>query len=265
MRPAPKRLGTGALRCPGESARQSEWHGCAGVAPVTLAAFPEPAPVEGVLFDFHCTLVDQGDGRAWIDHAWRHAGRTGSPADALGEDEVARLAHWVERIWDGAREIDPHNRRDLDSATHRDVYDRLVRDVPSIDDELAHALYATVIEPWIPYDDAVPVLEALRSRGIRTALVSNVGVDIRVVLDRAGMSGLLDAVVLSYEAGVVKPDATIFSQALEAIGVAPERALMVGDSWRDDAGAAGLGIRTLLLPRTSGPTHGLDMVLRLVG
>lgn len=39
---------------------------------------------------------------------------------------------------------------------------------------------------------------------------------------------------------------------------------MVGDSWRDDAGAAALGIRTLLLPRTTGPVHGLDAVLRLV-
>jgi HAD superfamily hydrolase (TIGR01509 family) len=233
-------------------------------SPVAPAAFPVPSPVEGVLFDFHSTLVDQGDGRAWIDLAWRHAGRSGDPSDALGAEEVARLAHWVERIWEGAREIDPDSRRDLDTATHRDVYDRLVRDVPSLDAELAHALYATVLEPWIPYDDAVPVLEALHARGIRTALVSNIGVDIRVVLERAGMSGLLDAVVLSYEAGVVKPDATIFTQALDAIGVPPERALMVGDSWRDDAGAAALGIRTLLLPRTSGPTHGLDMVLRLV-
>jgi FMN phosphatase YigB (HAD superfamily) len=39
---------------------------------------------------------------------------------------------------------------------------------------------------------------------------------------------------------------------------------MVGDNPHDDAGAALLGIRTLLLPRTSGPRHGLDVVLRLV-
>ncbi len=40
---------------------------------------------------------------------------------------------------------------------------------------------------------------------------------------------------------------------------------MVGDSWQDDAGAAAIGVRTLVLPRTDGPEHGLDLVLRLVG
>jgi FMN phosphatase YigB (HAD superfamily) len=39
---------------------------------------------------------------------------------------------------------------------------------------------------------------------------------------------------------------------------------MVGDSWKDDAGAGALGIRTLILPRTRGRVHGLDAVLRLV-
>jgi hypothetical protein len=40
---------------------------------------------------------------------------------------------------------------------------------------------------------------------------------------------------------------------------------MVGDSAHDDAGAALIGIRTLILPRTSGTRQGLDIVLRLVG
>ena len=40
---------------------------------------------------------------------------------------------------------------------------------------------------------------------------------------------------------------------------------MVGDSVEDDGGAAHVGMRTLILPRTAGPTHGLEQVLRLVG
>ena len=122
-----------------------------------------------------------------------------------------------------------------------------------------------MLEYWIPYSDAVPTLSGLRDRGVRTALVSNVGVDIRPVLDRTGLTGLLDSIVLSYEAGAVKPAEGIFQAALNALSVEPERALMVGDSWLDDAGAAALGIRTLLLPRTRGERHGLGLVLRLVG
>jgi HAD superfamily hydrolase (TIGR01509 family) len=64
--------------------------------------------------------------------------------------------------------------------------------------------------------------------------------------------------------GSVKPDEPIFRAALEALGVDAADTLMVGDSGKDDAGAAHLGIRTLLLPRTTGPVHGLAAVLRLV-
>jgi beta-phosphoglucomutase-like phosphatase (HAD superfamily) len=72
-------------------------------------------------------------------------------------------------------------------------------------------------------------------------------------------------VVLSYEVGVVKPDPEIFRRATNLLGLSAEQTLMVGDSWRDDAGAAAIGIRTLILPRTIGPVHGLASVLRLVG
>jgi HAD superfamily hydrolase (TIGR01549 family) len=226
---------------------------------------PAAAPIEGVLFDFHSTLVDQGDAAEWIRLAWRHAGRDDDPQRGLGTATLARLERWADRIWEHAREIDPDSRRDLDPAIHREVYDAVVRDVPQVDEELATALYATMLDTWIPYDDAVPVLRALRDRGVRTALVSNAGVDVRVVLERAGLDQLLDAVVISHEHGIVKPSAEIFSEALTRIDVPAERALMVGDSWRDDSGAAQLGIRTLLLPRTTGPDHGLELVLRLVG
>jgi HAD superfamily hydrolase (TIGR01509 family) len=121
-----------------------------------------------------------------------------------------------------------------------------------------------MLETWIPYDDTVPVLTELRRRGVRIALVSNVGIDVRPVLEAGDLTRLFDAIVLSYEAGSVKPAASIFETALAAIGVAPENALMVGDSPQDDAGAALVGIRTLILPRTSGTRHGLDLVLGLV-
>jgi HAD superfamily hydrolase (TIGR01549 family) len=221
-------------------------------------------PIEAVLFDFHSTLVDQGDAATWLALAWQHAGRDGDPASVLGAAQVAELTAWADRIWERARDVDPGSLRDLDPGSHRSVYDTLVEQAPHVDAELADAMYATMLETWIPYDDTIPVLRELAARGVRTALVSNVGIDVRVVLDRAGLGDLLDEVVLSYEAGVVKPDTVIFAAALERLGVPPERALMVGDSWRDDSGAAQLGIRTLLLPRTSGPAHGLELVLRLV-
>ncbi len=224
-----------------------------------------PEPIEGVLFDFHSTLIAQGLGHEWLQRAWSHAGRDGEPAHGLGAGRAEEIATWMDRIWEHARDVDPESRRDLGPSEHREVYDLLVQRLPDLDADLAAALYETMVETWIPYDDAVPVLRGLHDRGIRTAVVSNIGLDIRPVLDRGGLSDLVDAVVLSYEAGAVKPAPDIFRRALDLIDVPPERALMVGDSWKDDAGAAQLGVRTLILPRTTGSSHGLELVLRLVG
>lgn len=225
-------------------------------------------PFEAVLFDFHCTLVDQGDAAAWIELAWRHDGRAGSARDGLGPALHRRLAALLDRVWEHAAVIDPGSERDLSPARHRAVYDALM--ARQLDGEaglrsLEGPLYEVMLDLWTPYDDAAPTLSALRARGLRTAVLSNVGLDIRPVLERGGLAPLVDAVVLSYEVGAVKPQPALFQGALAALGVAPERALMVGDNPEDDAGAARLGVRTLLLPRTRGRVHGLELVLRLVG
>lgn len=224
-----------------------------------------PGPIEAVLFDFHSTLVDQGDPRAWLERAWSHLGRPATAEAALGPARFDGLAGWADRIWEHAVEVDPHAERDLSMARHRAVYDLLVGRVPGLEPELARALYETMLDTWAPYQDTLPVLAALRARGLKLALVSNAGVDVRRVVERSGMARFLDAQIISHEIGVVKPHPPIFERALAALGVPAERALMVGDSPRDDVGAAFLGVRTLILPRTSGAVHGLDAVLRLVG
>ncbi len=225
-------------------------------------------PIRAVLLDFHATLVDQGDADTWLDRAVAHAGaggpdrggRAGPPGQDLSAGERAAVIERLDDIWSHARVIDPDSGRDHSPEAHADVFHRVMDGhVPA---DLREALYAVMLDVWRAYDDAAPLLDALRARGVRTAVLSNVGVDIRPVMVREGLH--VDAVVLSCEVGAVKPQPEIFAAALDALGVAPEEALMVGDSWKDDAGAAALGIRTLLLPRTRGPVHGLDQVLRLV-
>jgi HAD superfamily hydrolase (TIGR01509 family) len=120
-------------------------------------------------------------------------------------------------------------------------------------------------DQWVPFDDTLPVLRELKSRGVGIVVLSNIGLDIRPLLDRAGVSAFLDGVVLSFEVGRVKPDPAIYAKALELLGVPGSHALMVGDSPRDDVGGVSLKIRTLILPRTEGPVHGLGTVLQMTG
>ena len=60
-----------------------------------------------------------------------------------------------------------------------------------------------------------------------------------------GLAERLDTAVFSSEVGLRKPHPEIFRRALEALQVAPERALFVGDSRNADIrGAQALGMRT---------------------
>jgi HAD superfamily hydrolase (TIGR01509 family) len=224
-----------------------------------------PAPITGVIFDFHATLVDTRDAGAWIEAAREHLGR---PADGLlepGSPAFTGLSDHLHRVWEHAATFDPNSERDLSSARHQEVFRRAVALRPGVDPDLIEALYAVMPQQWVAYDDTRPVLQELSSRGIRIVVLSNAGIDVRPTLDRAGLTGFIDGVVVSYQVGVVKPDPAIFRLALDTLGRPADQALMVGDSGRDDVGGTALGIRTLVLPRTIGPVHGLASVLRLVG
>lgn len=220
--------------------------------------FSEVEPIAGVIFDIHSTLVDQGEATDWLDAALQRSRHD------LDGDAREELIDFLDRIWEGARVADPESTRDLSFADHARVFHHLLQAGPGIDPSLANALYDVMLDVWRAYDDAVPMLRALREAGIAVALISNAGVPIRTVLDRDEITPLVDAVVLSYELGFVKPDLRIFNAAVEALGLRPSQVLMVGDSGTDDVGGAPIGIRTLILPRTKGRVHGLDLVTRLV-
>jgi HAD superfamily hydrolase (TIGR01509 family) len=239
---------------------------------------PAPAaghPIRGVIFDLHATLLHGGDPAAWFAAATAlladdptRGGRF--PEAAVGATgpalpSLAALAPIAARIWEHAREIDPNSERDLSPRHHREVYDRLIDHLGIIPAPLADALYVTMPDQWDAYEEAPHVLSTLRQRGVRTAVLSNVGIDPRPALERCGLAGCYDAEVFSFEVGTVKPDRAIFQMAADALGLPPRELLMVGDSPEDDTGAAHLGMRTLILPRNAGTTHGLEQVLRLVG
>lgn len=225
---------------------------------MTGAPWPLPEPIEGVIFDIHSTLVDQGNADQWLDAALAVA------PHPLTSDQRGELVAFLDRIWEGARVSDPDSTRDLSFEAHSRVFHGLIDSGPNVDRALANALYDVMLTTWHAYDDTVPTLMALREHGVRICLLSNAGVPIRSVLDRDGITPWVDAVVLSYEVGFVKPDVRIFHASLDALGLPATRVLMVGDNANDDGGGASVGLRTLILPRTSGRVHGLSAVTSLV-
>jgi HAD superfamily hydrolase (TIGR01509 family) len=241
-----------------------------------MRAHPSPPgghPIRGVIFDLHSTLIHSGEPADWMAAALAlieqdpTLGGRFEPADSAPGSlpGVADLAHLADHIWDYAREIDPGSDRDLSPEQHREVYDQILERIGIIPPALGDALYRTMVGQWTAYLEAPDVLRSLRARGVTTAILSNVGLDPRPALVRTGLLGLYDVEVFSFEEGVVKPDPAIFLLAAERLGLPAHELLMVGDTVDDDGAAAHLGMRTLILPRTRGTTHGLEQVLRLVG
>jgi putative hydrolase of the HAD superfamily len=95
----------------------------------------------------------------------------------------------------------------------------------------AHQLEPTILE----------LLDALRERGLKIGLVSNLFDPPRLMRELFAEIGLLDrldAVALSGEVGKRKPHPAIFEAALGEAGVDAAEALMVGDRLREDVGGA---------------------------
>ncbi len=159
--------------------------------------------------------------------------------------------------------------RDLSTDRHRAVWTELyaAAGCEELAAGLSDRLYERTVaaESWEAFPDALPTLRAVRSRGLRVAVVSDTGFDLRPALERLGLMPHLDAVLMSYEQGVCKPAASVFRAACDRLGVRPERALMVGDNPLTDSGAVTAGLYAFLLPAPppTGP-RGLEHVLSLL-
>ena len=195
--------------------------------------------IHGVLFDFSGTLFHfepDVDGQPF-DRALLIDTLT-SPTTPTRFLPPELLADW--------------ERRDLDPDLHRSVYLTAMRAAhPDVPQETLVWAYELVPQArsWLPYPDTVSVLKGLRAAGLPVAVVSNIPWDVRGVFARYGVADLVDEYVLSYAEGVMKPDPKIFLAACERIGVAPERALMIGDSVEADGGATAVGCRFAMVER----------------
>lgn len=100
------------------------------------------------------------------------------------------------------------------------------------------------------FDDVLPALHDLKSRGLILGLISNVDQDITDMLNDLQLSPLLSVVVTSQDLGANKPDPRIFLEAVQRAGVQSSEAMYVGDQYQIDVvGASEAGLKGVLLDR----------------
>ena len=124
--------------------------------------------------------------------------------------------------------------------------------------EIDHEMGASVR----PYDDSIEVVRALRGRGVPTVLVSNCSHNTRPIVARLGLEQEFDAVILSFEVGVMKPDPAIYCEALARIGDPdPDRSVFVDDQVVYCDAAAAIGMQTFLILRPEEALEGRPLDL----
>jgi putative hydrolase of the HAD superfamily len=114
----------------------------------------------------------------------------------------------------------------------------------------ARAYREAYVAHWRPVAGALALLAAMRARAAIGVVTNNIASEQRQKIDACGFSPYLDAVVISEEAGVAKPDPRIFEIAIGRLGRPRDETVMVGDAWATDvAGARAAGLRAIWLNR----------------
>ncbi|MET8256722.1 HAD family hydrolase [Micromonospora sp. NPDC005553] len=110
-------------------------------------------------------------------------------------------------------------------------------------------------DTWLR-SDAVPVLAALRQRGLRTGVISDCTHELPAFLPQLAVAPLLDVRVFSVQVGRCKPDPTLYLTACQRLGLAPSDCLYVGDGGSQElTGAERAGMTAVRLAAPDLATH----------
>ena len=178
---------------------------------------------KGALLDVDGTLLDSNDAhaRAWVE--------------VLAEEGIEVALERVRRMigMGGDKLLPALTGIDAESARGERISTR------------RKAIFAAKHLPHLrPFDGARALIERMRAAGLSLTVATSAGEDeLAGLLERAGLADLLRRRTSSDDAERSKPDPDIVEAALAQAGLAPDDAIMLGDTPYDVAAAARAGVR----------------------
>lgn len=134
---------------------------------------------------------------------------------------------------------------DLRLETWRRTFERFGVDDAAFIRHVAELHYEIELGEYRAFDDVAVILDSAVAHGVKTAVVTNGASDTqREKLRILGVIDRFDALIVSADTAVAKPDPGIFERALSELGATAASTVHVGDSLRSDVGgalAAGVG------------------------
>jgi len=180
--------------------------------------------IRAVIFDFEGTLVD---------FQWRLGLAQAELHRAFAEQGYAVDGNYAE-MWNAAVDLAaPQGLLETLRRTLHPVYDRWDADA---------------LRRWSPRPGAAALLRRLTDRGIKTAMVSNIGRGtLDTALERFGLRTWLSLVIGREDVVHLKPRPEGVARALAALTIAADDGLFVGDSRADVYAARAAGMRVAIV------------------
>ncbi len=114
------------------------------------------------------------------------------------------------------------------------------------------SMYRITQANWFAEDDAIPMLDTLKSRGFNLGIISN-GADNQntyTLIEKAKIRPYFEYIISSAAFGKRKPHPGIFHHALDHFKVPAEQTVMVGDTFDVDiVGARQVGMKSIWVTR----------------
>jgi 2-haloalkanoic acid dehalogenase type II len=202
-----------------------------------------------VCFDLDGTICDlwEGENRARLLLIDRLVQESGVPRDELAnvyDVEWAKIKlEYMDLVADGLEDIDirkKHMSKILDTIG-----------LESSPLKYAEVFCSETMDGIYIYPDAMKVMDVLGKKHRLTMITNGASKWQREKIEKLGIGGYFDEIIVSGELGHHKPSPRIFQEMTQRTGVDPSEIIYVGNDYRKDIhGAKSAGWRTAWVKRT---------------
>ncbi len=191
-----------------------------------MAHSAQPGPIQGVIFDYGRVL-------AWTQHQEPRAARERQLGLAPGA--LTRAVH-NEHSWIAAQ------RGTITVDAHWQEVSTALRLTPADTTALRAAFYAGDVLN----EELVACIDRLRAHGLRIGLLSNFSAELRTMLAQQDLLRRFDALAVSAEIGIMKPDAAAYQAILAMMQMEAPTCVFIDDIPANVAAAQAVGLHGIV-------------------
>lgn len=171
--------------------------------------------IKAIIFDMYETLITQFESPFYYG---------AQIAEDMGISAEVFLPGWRATDYD----------RSTGKKTLEEVIEMLLKEHNLYSEELYHQIVEKRVAIQADcfnhlHEEILPMLSELKDSGIKIGLISNCFSEEAKLIRESELYPYFDAICLSYEQGIIKPDKEIYYRCMEKLGVTAEECLYVGD------------------------------------